>query len=66
MSVLFTDAFDACYDNSRSFYKLSCGWVWFFVGFLLGFALLKELCWVVVVLLGLSEGDQFLLQEIQM
>ena len=48
--VLFTEAFDVGYDNSRSFYKLSCGWVWLIVGFLLGFALLEELCWVVVVL----------------
>ena len=48
--LLFTEAFDLWYDNSSSFYKLYCGRVWLFVGFLLGFALLKELCWVVVVL----------------
>ena len=40
--------FDVQYDNCSPFYKLSCGWVWLFVGFLLGFALLKELCRVVV------------------
>ena len=33
MYVLFIEAFDVWYDNSSSFYKLSCGWVWLFVGF---------------------------------
>ena len=49
-SVLFTEAFDVWDDSSSSFYKLYCGWVWLFVGFLLEFTLLKELCWVVAVL----------------
>ena len=30
--------------------NVPANWVWLFVGFLLGFALLKELFWVVVVL----------------
>ena len=38
------------YVNSSSSYKLSCGWVLLTVGFLKGFALLKDLSWVVVVL----------------
>ena len=63
-SVLFTEAFDVWYDTASSFYKLSCGCVWLFVGFMLGFALLKERldsgC-----LVGLCEGDPFLLQGIQ-
>ena len=42
-SILFTEAFDVWYDNSGTFSKLSCGCVWLSVGFLLVFALLKEL-----------------------
>ena len=37
-----SEAFDVWYDNSNSFYKLFCGWVWLFFGFLLEFALLKN------------------------
>ena len=64
MSILFTEAFDVWYDNSSPFYKLSCGWVWPFVSFLLVFALLK----VVLgsgCLVGLGEGGPFLLQGVQ-
>ena len=63
MSVLFPEAFDVWFDNSSSFYKLSCGWVWLFVGFLLGFALLKELCLVVVVLYDFVKVIHFLCKQ---
>ena len=46
-----------------SFYKLSHGWVWLFVGFLLGFALLKEFCWVMVVLYDFVKVIHFLCKE---
>ena len=47
---MVTEGFNVWYDNSSSFCKLSHGWVWFCVSFLLGFALLNDLCQVVVVL----------------
>ena len=64
VSALFTEAFAVWCDNSSSFYKLSYGWIWLFVGF----------CWVCFVertvlgsgcLVGLCDGDPFLLQGIQ-
>ena len=50
VSVLFTKVFGVWYDNSSSFYKLSCGWVWLSVSLLLGIALLNEQCLIVFVL----------------
>ena len=49
------------YNNSSSFYKLSCGWVWLSVGVCLDErTVLGSGC-----LVGLCEGDPFLLQEIK-
>ena len=60
VSVLFTEAFDVWYDNSSSFYKLSCGWVLLSVGVcLVERPVLGSGC-----LVGLYEGDPFLLQGI--
>ena len=60
LSVLFNEAFDVWYDNSSSSLNFPVDGF----GFLLGFALLEELlgsgC-----LVGLYEGDLFLLQGIQ-
>ena len=48
--MLFTEAFDVWYDNSSSFCKLSCGWVWLSVlvclveGTVLGSGCLVGLC----------------------
>ena len=60
MSVLFTEAFDVWNDNSSSFYKLFHGWVWLFVGFLLGFAFVERIVVGSGCLVGLCEGDPFL------
>ena len=48
--LLLIEAFDAWYHKSGSFYEHSCGCVWLSIGFLLGFAFLKELYWLVIVL----------------
>ena len=65
MSVLFTEDFDIWYDSCGSFYELSCGWFCLSVGFLLGFALLKETVLGSGYLIGVCESGTFLLQEIQ-
>ena len=65
MSVLFTETFDVWYDNSSSLYKLSCGWFWLSVVFLLGFVLFERTVLGSGCLVGCCEGDPFLMQGIQ-